>query len=122
MNHDTSADTLSDNEAISAQGRIMGAPKESSNRIFLYFLLLTAFWVFTFLTLNCWLKPYSIAHEQNRESFFYEPARKCMTAGTACNKQKNAQARRNRYIQQKPGYSGFLLSNPAGQMLLRNFA
>ena len=30
-------------------------------------LLVLAFWMFTFLTLNCWLKPYSIAHEENGE-------------------------------------------------------
>lgn len=38
---------------------------KSTKRIFLYLLLILAFWAFTFLTLNFWLKPYSIAHEQS---------------------------------------------------------
>ncbi len=40
---------------------------KSTKRIFLYLLLILAFWAFTFLTLNFWLKPYSIAHEQSGE-------------------------------------------------------
>lgn len=30
----------------------------------LYLLLVLAFWAFTFVTLNCWLRPYSAAYEQ----------------------------------------------------------
>lgn len=41
--------------------------QESTKRIFLYLLLILAFWAFTFVTLNCWLKPYAIAHEQSGE-------------------------------------------------------
>ena len=40
---------------------------KSTKRILLYLLLILAFWAFTFLTLNFWLKPYSIAHEQSGE-------------------------------------------------------
>jgi len=40
---------------------------KSTKRILLYLLLVLVFWVFTFLTLNFWLKPYSIAHEQSGE-------------------------------------------------------
>ncbi len=39
--------------------------KNSARRILLYLLLILAFWAFTFVTLNFWLKPYSIAHAQN---------------------------------------------------------
>ena len=41
--------------------------EKSIKRIVLYLLLVLAFWVFTFVTLNFWLKPYSIAHEQSGE-------------------------------------------------------
>ena len=40
---------------------------KSTKHIFLYLLLILVFWAFTFLTLNFWLKPYSIAHEQSGE-------------------------------------------------------
>lgn len=42
----------------------MSTSKESTKRILLYLLLILAFWIFTFVTLNFWLKPYSIAYEQ----------------------------------------------------------
>ena len=45
----------------------MDASKESVKRIFLYLLLILALWAFTFVTLNFWLRPYSIAYEQNGE-------------------------------------------------------
>lgn len=35
----------------------------STKSIWLYLLLIAAFWVFSFLTLSFWLKPYSIAYE-----------------------------------------------------------
>ena len=38
--------------------------KKIKSSILLYLLLILAFWVFTFVTLNFWLKPYSIAYEQ----------------------------------------------------------
>ena len=41
--------------------------RKSTKYILLYLLLILAFWVFTLLTLNFWLKPYSIAHEQSGE-------------------------------------------------------
>lgn len=65
MNHTDSMDTILGNEASVVHSRITGASKKSTTRIFLYLLLLAAFWAFTFLTLNFWLKPYSIAHEQS---------------------------------------------------------
>ena len=45
----------------------MDTLNESTKRIFIFLLLILAFWVFTFATLNFWLKPYSIAHEQTGE-------------------------------------------------------
>ena len=38
--------------------------KRTKSDIFIYLLLILAFWLFTFVTLNFWLKPYSIAYEQ----------------------------------------------------------
>ena len=38
--------------------------KRIKSDIFLYLLLILAFWLFTFVTLNFWLKPYSIQYEQ----------------------------------------------------------
>ena len=38
--------------------------KKAKSDIFLYLLLILAFWLFTFVTLNFWLKPYSIEYEQ----------------------------------------------------------
>ena len=42
----------------------MGASREGAKRIVLYLLLVLAFWAFTFLTLNFWLKPYAAAYER----------------------------------------------------------
>ena len=52
MNHTDSMDTILGNEASVVHSRITGASKKSTTRIFLYLLLLAAFWAFTFLTLN----------------------------------------------------------------------
>ena len=38
--------------------------RKDAKNIRLYLLLLLAFWAFTFVTLNCWLRPYSAAYEQ----------------------------------------------------------
>lgn len=38
--------------------------KRKTSSIFIYLLLILAFWLFTFVTLNFWLKPYSIQYEQ----------------------------------------------------------
>ena len=41
--------------------------EESTKRILPYLLLILAFWAFTFVTLNFWLKPYSAAYMQTGE-------------------------------------------------------
>ena len=38
--------------------------RKTKSNIFFYLLLVLAFWLFTFVTLNFWLKPYSIQYEQ----------------------------------------------------------
>ena len=38
--------------------------KKTKSYIFLYLLWILAFWLFTFVTLNYWLKPYSMQYEQ----------------------------------------------------------
>ena len=38
--------------------------KRKTSDIYLYLLLILGFWLFTFVTLNFWLKPYSIQYEQ----------------------------------------------------------
>ena len=45
----------------------MGESERREGGIRRYLLLILAFWAFTFVTLNLWLKPYSIAQEQNGE-------------------------------------------------------
>ena len=43
---------------------INGTMKHSTKTIFLYLLLILAFWAFTFVTLNLWLKPYASAYAE----------------------------------------------------------
>ena len=43
---------------------IDGTMKRSTGSFLLYLLLILAFWVFTFVTLNLWLKPYSAAYAE----------------------------------------------------------
>lgn len=45
----------------------MGAAKGGAKRIAFYLLLIVAFWAFTFVTLNFWLKPYAVAYAQTGE-------------------------------------------------------
>ena len=46
----------------------MNTSKESVKRILFYLLLVLCFWIFTFVTLNFWLKPYSVAYEQTGDT------------------------------------------------------